>query len=634
MSGRNKTWGEDKKYVDKQLAGTGIPLPRFEGERYEDMVPDTLDLAARAALAISASTRMLDPERDYLLYCGGRFNRRPPALLLHLCNPGCAPKHLEALPLLRIMSGSAFNIEVDKGFMESMLHKTGKDGCVYIPASYSVNPEFPPLPNNEPFADVLGEGRHILALCMWHQHDKNPLWSKLIEKKIKRLAALAVREKDYVYFPRREYIIANYFTPQDKGPLKGEKKNIRAHRWSPRPENAHGVNFCLSRSLCVYYGLTGYEPALDLAGKIIRGVMQRIRGFDDDGRWLLYHFHTCTASLLAILEYALITNDSELLEFVKRGYEYGKAIGGCLVGFFPEFVAGSNYYLDRRVNMCETCEVADMIGLGLKLTSAGLGDYWDDVDRWTRNQLVENQLTHDKLQTLLDNINTRKLFEEKPVEPWESDDIERGVGGFAGWAFANDWGVFLSHACCTANAGRTLYWIWESILTKQNDMVRINLLLNRPSRWLDIDSFLPYEGKIVLKIKEAKAAAVRIPEWTDRKKVACKVNDKPQEFKWSGSYVEVKGLKAGDMVTVEFPMKEASLFKEIGRIPCKLTLKGNTVVDIDPKSWDRVVCPAYDNVIVRESGELCPLYQRDHYKGNKAPMKKKTRFVSGETIKW
>jgi hypothetical protein len=163
----------------------------------------------------------------------------------------------------------------------------------------------------------------------------------------------------------------------------------------------------------------------------------------------------------------------------------------------------------------------------------------------------------------------------------------------------------------------------------------VNLLLNRPSRWLDIDSYLPYEGKVVLKVKEAKHVAVRIPEWTDRKQVACKVNDKKQELlAWSGNYMEVKELKPGDTVTVEFPMKAKTLFAPIGRIPYKLTLKGNTVVDIDPESWDRVECPVYDNEIVREGGEFCPLYQRDQYKQDKAPMKKVERFVSKETIQW
>jgi hypothetical protein len=48
----------------------------------------------------------------------------------------------------------------------------------------------------------------------------------------------------------------------------------------------------------------------------------------------------------------------------------------------------------------------------------------------------------------------------------------------------------------------------------------------------------------------------------------------------------------------------------------KLQIKGYTVVDIDPK------------------GTICPLYQRDHLKQDKAPLKQVARFVSRETPQW
>ena len=36
---------------------------------------------------------------------------------------------------------------------------------------------------------------------------------------------------------------------------------------------------------------------------------------------------------------------------------------------------------------------SDMIALGVRLSDAGVGDYWDDVDAVARNQLIEQQLT-------------------------------------------------------------------------------------------------------------------------------------------------------------------------------------------------------------------------------------------------
>lgn len=48
----------------------------------------------------------------------------------------------------------------------------------------------------------------------------------------------------------------------------------------------------------------------------------------------------------------------------------------------------------------------------------------------------------------------------------------------------------------------------------------MNLLLNRASGWLGIDSFLPYERKVVIHNKTAKSIAVRIPRWADKKALA------------------------------------------------------------------------------------------------------------------
>lgn len=628
---------EQDRYRDKSLPE--IPVPRFEGERYDTEVPDTLELTERAELSIHAITSMLDENRDYLLWTVAWFNRKPPVIqiIYPLNNLSCGHKMLEALPLLRIMGGSSSAIEVDKKLMESMLHMTAKDGVVYMPyLKGSLAPTYPyPVPFLDPFASVPGEGRDILALCMWYQHDKNPLWKTLIEKKIHRLSELMVREGDYGYYarPNAEYFNRSsrpvvdkkgyywnevYFTLQDHRPLRDPSGG--QGKFSD-PMSVHLINFMLSRSLCVYYRLTGYEPALELAGRLIRAARYHRKAFDEDGRWLIYHFHTSSASLLSMLDYATITKDGELLAYVKKAYEYGRVLGDPVVGFFPEYVPGSEMYVARRaINTCETCEVADMAALALKLTLAGVGEYWEDVERWVRNQYVENQLMGldwlDNLDPAAFKYLTGGWSTQKGVRPWESTDVKRSVGSFAGWSLGNDRGPGSSHMCCTPNAGRTMYWIWDSILTSEGEKVRVNLLLNRASPWLDVDSYLPNEGKVELKIKEAREVAVRIPEWTKPKEVACKVNGKRREPAWAGSYLEVRDLRSGDTVTVEFPVKEQTAVRLIGEFPYRVTLKGNTVVDMSPK------------------GKICPIYQREKYKTDKVAMRKITRFVSREALLW
>jgi hypothetical protein len=43
-----------------------------------------------------------------------------------------------------------------------------------------------------------------------------------------------------------------------------------------------------------------------------------------------------------------------------------------------------------------------MIALSLELTRVRVGDYWDDADRWVRNQFAENQLTPEKCAQMAD----------------------------------------------------------------------------------------------------------------------------------------------------------------------------------------------------------------------------------------
>ena len=56
--------------------------------------------------------------------------------------------------------------------------------------------------------------------------------------------------------------------------------------------------------------------------------------------------------------------------------------------------------------------------------------------------------------------------------------MERAVGSWAGWATANDGMYIALMQCCVGNAGRSMYYVWDSVLTREVDEVRVNLHLN------------------------------------------------------------------------------------------------------------------------------------------------------------
>ena len=67
-------------------------LPSYEGERYEALVPDTLDLQERARLAIHAMIEATDPLADHEPYFLVFFRNNPPMMCHHFADGSMRPK--------------------------------------------------------------------------------------------------------------------------------------------------------------------------------------------------------------------------------------------------------------------------------------------------------------------------------------------------------------------------------------------------------------------------------------------------------------------------------------------------------------------------------------------------------------
>ena len=92
-------------------------------------MPDTLDLAEHARLAVNVLTNL---RPDYFYACSQMFcfGVEPPDL--GKPNWTCMLKYLRALPLMRSMSGSAQNLDVEERAMRTVLEQVSTDGCCTI----------------------------------------------------------------------------------------------------------------------------------------------------------------------------------------------------------------------------------------------------------------------------------------------------------------------------------------------------------------------------------------------------------------------------------------------------------------------------------------------------------------------
>jgi hypothetical protein len=612
-------------------------IPPYAGTRYQDTVPDTLDLAERAKLGVHLLTSITDPLADDEIYWLVDFSRNPP-VMLHDFNDWVTNCEglMEALPLLRAATGSSLNDQVDPVWMTSLLRSIGPDGLVYLPFQGRPWSRISaPLTYLEPVWTESGRTlkisdpsiaqvatpvscqRMISTMTVYNLRDGNPMWRGATEKMIGRLSTFAVSQDDYAWMP-----------------AGGVEPNAQ-YGSGPMPLGfmAEETSARMIQGLAQYYRVTGYEPARELARRLTVYMRYHAQYYQSDGPLLMGpderewfkvygtagvrnggHGHAHGVGLVSILEYAATVNDRDTLAFVRSAYEWMRANGSSEVGFFPEIFVP---HYDR----CEADTIADMIAMAVKLSVAGAGDYWDDADRWTRNHFAESQLTDPAwVHRLADRSPS------KPVAPNETADqvAERNVGAFAGWSTGNDWVVqspthtYSIQHCCSGNSCRTLYYLLEHMVAFRDGTLQVNMPLNRASQWCDVYSYIPYEGRVDVKLRaDCDRVLVRVPEWVEdgSPRVRCEVNGRNTAVRWQQRYIDGGAVRAGSTVTVRFPITERVVHTMIGNVPYKLEIRGNTVVAIDPP------------------GENGPLYERAYYR-QAVRWRKVDRFVPRQMIDW
>ncbi len=619
---------EGETTTDQGSSGRQINAPAQPGKYYEDEVPDTLDLAERARWGLNYFTEIIEEKLDYEMCLSADLDKsQPPYLRCFTSDIGaCQAKAMEAMAFCRLMSGSAQNLEREAKMMSMMVSLLGEDGLHWVPGS----PDKPWLGIPEPFVMIHGQGRMLRAMIAWYQYTGELAWKKRIDRMVDGMDRILVMHKgDYAYFPvygfhEKEYQRSCYTRrgwkdtvepPNEKFGEEGSLFNHQGH---------------IPGALANWSMLTGNEQALRLSGELVRFYTKPQFWADWKGgeypgvvgaqhaHWQ-GHLHGYSNTLRAILEYAIAANDARLKGFVRDGYEWARQALFARIGY---------------VGDGQGCGCGRLIGLAVKLSNAGVGDYWEDVDQYIRNQGVEMQVTPEDKEYL------SKLSEGKPAPPNTTDVvstdrvIERIIGGFAG--HLNKGAVWL---CCSPHGMMGLFYAWDGTLRYADGIVRVNLLLNRASPWMDIDSYLPYEGKVVLKNKAAREAFVRIPLWVDRKAVRATLGGKELPGTWLGNYLRFEGLRPNDRLTIVFPMVETTEKWTVTKLPANRakTVQALTLANEEPINQVHT-CRFKGNTLVDISPALAdgsPLYShRYHLLKVKAPMTKVTRYVTPVLLRW
>jgi hypothetical protein len=574
------------------------PRGKFE----EAVVPETLDLAERARLSVNCLTHNVDPQDWYCVFQGFSFAPDSPGLSFRDRTLDITGKNLRALPWMRTMCGSDQSLDRQYGMMQAMLSSVRDDGLLYYPTEgYRIkNTSYPAV-------------NAILALACENHYafDGNQSWLDWIQLIGSGLNKIAIRVEDRAYYPPECTI-----TPEGK--WVWNTRGIATIPYDPPEEpylDSQGLEGCVKfeqgyamRALVRAYKYQPRQEILDLLRRLTRfdlklGLWENttIEGYKGNEHGMFYgHFHGNTMPLLALLDIAQIENNAWLKEFVREGYEHALRTGSARLGWFPSWFMPVKYERPESTGeVAEGCALGEMAELGVRLSDAGLGDYWDQVDAIVRNQLIEQQYC---------DLEQMRAISKGGAA---TEHLEAYLGGFASGSPTGK--PTEIYGCCSANTPMGLYYAWHGITRFQDGVATVNLFLNRASSWIEVNSYLPYEGKVELVNKQAKTVLVRIPMWVEMTTVKAYVDGRATRPIASNRYLIFDGINKGATIRLEFPNPEFQDHYWLAGTSYQVTFRGSTVLDIAPR---------------RKGPNPLPLYQRSQYQASKAPVRKVQRFVA------
>ena len=184
-------------------------LPSYRGERYEAVVPDTLDLQDRARLVLHCMTEATNPSADYEIYGIVQFLCRPPQMQMDWGGPTVQVKFQEGVPLVRMICGSDQNLHVERRWMETTLQSIGDDGLIYTPIggrpwTYRRGPRAEG-PNAGQLLVPFTCGRMLSTMSVYAYRDGGNLWRDAVRRLVDALLDLAVYQDDIAYFLALDY---------------------------------------------------------------------------------------------------------------------------------------------------------------------------------------------------------------------------------------------------------------------------------------------------------------------------------------------------------------------------------------------------------------------------------------------
>ena len=315
------------------------------------------------------------------------------------------------------------------------------------------------------------------------------------------------------------------------------------------------------------------EVALDLAVGLANGVLGPARYFNYKKEFM-GHVHSSVWFATGLAKLARATGDKDYLAAAKGVYDYARSLSSSF-GWVPEYAQ----WHPMEEEHCETCCIKDMICCAWQLIQSGLPQYWNDINLFARNQLVENQV---------DSTTYVVCDNSKPDTPDGSityhDIDKRMIGGFTGGSLPNSISLskFRSIAgCCGGTAPQSMQIVWENAVTKEKGAWVVNVPMDRETAAWKLASGYPEKGCMALTLKRGGTAAFRRYAWMG-KAVHGFVDGKEVKLEEKNGLLVFPKLKPGQTAELRHAIRTVVKPEKTAGVTYKVSWRGPDVIDVLP----------------------------------------------------
>jgi hypothetical protein len=438
------------------------------------------DLQEALVLAQRAIVARLDPDEGFRPWF--RITLEPQPALHHDSWDfvDMAGRYVESLAMIRQLIGRS--VPEEKPLREFFLSMQEEDGLFY---------------NREPFlADMFCQSRALLALSTWFMESGDPAILDRLRRLVHGLIAIATPTNAECEDCGLRYP-ANLFSQGEwiEGGLFYEAKDL----WNVKP----GYGGTQLEGIMKYFELSGDPAALEFVRRYLKYFLKEAVVVREDGSFEGHlHSQGIVPTMVGACMYAEATNDQDLFALCERFLRF--TFGHCSsFGWVPDGIGWPT---------CETCAVGDVIHLACRMSRLGQGDFWGEVERIARNQLLENQF---RVQ----------------ISSEGSGLDDKIVGSFASWAKPNDLlGGPDLEGCCLGGGVRAIFHVLNN--AAYGGEVRMPLSVDTGD--IKVESYLPDEGRVVVTGPSSRVESeVPVESRTTREAVA----GVEYEVEWLGDTV-------------------------------------------------------------------------------------------------